>query len=196
MFTISDINAAVGGENKFDSIYSIAAIRDLKNEDELFANKIVLGLAKTGEGANIYYEVFDVDYDGKTIKLTKPDNSSALKVVVNNTAAAGSTPQVYAVLKNGDMLMKAGSGNDATYFLASELSKPDEVNVARGENIVNALEEASNAKGLYNENFVLSNIEWTPGDNKLIIDSYDAGSADTKVTSEAGATLYIYNWCC
>jgi hypothetical protein len=57
------------------------------------------------------------------------------------------------------MLMKAGSGNDATYFLASELLKPDEVNVARGENIVNALEEASNAKGLYNENFVLSNIE-------------------------------------
>jgi hypothetical protein len=189
--TISDINDAVGGENKFDSIYSIAAIRDLKNEDELFANKIVLGLAKTGEGANIYYEVFNVDYVEKTIKLTKPDNSSALKVTVANVTDAGSTPQVYAILKNGDMLMKAGSGNDATYFLASELLKPDEVNIARGENIVNALEEASNAKGLYNENFVLSNIEWTPGDNKLIVDSYDAGSKKTKVTSEA-AQHYIF----
>jgi hypothetical protein len=195
-FTISDINDAIGGENKFDSIYSIAAIRDLKNKDELFANKIVLGLAKTGEGANIYYEVFDVDYDGTTIKLTKPDNSSALKVTVANVTDAGSTPQVYAILKNGDMLMKAGSGNDATYFLASELLKPDEVNVARGENIVNALEEASNAKGLYNKNFVLSNIEWTPDDNKLIVDSYDAVQKKTKVTSEACTTLYIYNWCC
>jgi hypothetical protein len=178
---ISQINQKTN--QTFSSILSIAGIRELNSKSEKFANKIILGLQKDDAIGHIFYYVFDVNYDTKKgndgITLSQTENSTFIDAAVDKgNAFPGTLPQVYAILKDGNILLKAGSGENAVYFLGSELLQTEKPVTATGKSIITALKAASNAVNLYKDTFVLTDIEWTPGDNQLIIDSYD--SADSK----------------
>jgi hypothetical protein len=178
---ISQINQKTN--QTFSSILSIAGIRELNSKSEKFANKIILGLQKDDAIGHIFYYVFDVNYDTKKgndgITLSQTKNSTSIDAAVDEgNAYPGTLPQVYAILKDGNILLKAGSGENAVYFLGSELLQTEKPVTATGKSIITALKAASNAVNLYKDTFVLTDIEWTPGDNQLIIDSYD--SADSK----------------
>jgi hypothetical protein len=178
---ISQINQKTN--QTFSSILSIAGIRELNSKSEKFANKIILGLQKDDAIGHIFYYVFDVNYDtekgNECITLSQTENSTFIDAAVDKgNAFPGTLPQVYAILKDGNILLKAGSGENAVYFLGSELLQTEKPVTATGKSIITALKAASNAVNLYKDTFVLTDIEWTPGDNQLIIDSYD--SADSK----------------
>jgi hypothetical protein len=177
---ISQINQKTN--QTFSSILSIAGIRELNSKSETFANKIILGLQKDDAIGHIFYYVFDVYYDtdgNDGITLSQTKKSTFIDAAVDEgNAYPGTLPQVYAILKDGNILLKAGSGENAVYFLGSELLQTEKPVTATGKSIITALKAASNAVNLYKDTFVLTDIEWTPGDNQLIIDSYD--SADSK----------------
>jgi hypothetical protein len=183
---ISQINQKTN--QTFSSILSIAGIRELNSKSEKFANKIILGLQKDDAIGHIFYYVFDVNYDtekgNECITLSQTENSTFIDAAVDKgNAFPGTLPQVYAILKDGNILLKAGSGENAVYFLGSELLQTEKPVTATGKSIITALKAASNAVNLYKDTFVLTDIEWTPGDNQLIIDSYDSADKKTSETS-------------
>jgi hypothetical protein len=159
---ISQINQKTN--QTFSSILSIAGIRELNSKNEKFANKIILGLQKDDAIGHIFYYVFDVNYDTEKgndgITLSQTENSTFIDAAVDKgNAFPGTLPQVYAILKDGNILLKAGSGENAVYFLGSELLQTEKPVTATGKSIITALKAASNAVNLYKDTFVLTDIE-------------------------------------